>query len=238
MKIIKSMGAAALLASSVGASASMVNIDFEGLASQTAVTSINYGTETLSISNVTKVVGSGNAASEAWVYDTTTAGEDPDLTASFANSSGGSLSPGNVLIVQEDLNRAADDNGQGGFMRFDFSSSIVLQSIDVFDVRQGAVTFSLYNSLNALLVAVTNSENSDTGNSTTNNKYETVGFGGVEMSWMTVQLADSGALDNIRFDLGGSTTNISPVPLPGAVWLFGTALAGFVGVRRRRANAV
>jgi hypothetical protein len=30
------------------------------------------------------------------------------------------------------------------------------------------------------------------------------------------------------------STNISAVPLPGAVWLFGTALAAFLGISRRR----
>ncbi|MGI9319103.1 MAG: VPLPA-CTERM sorting domain-containing protein [bacterium] len=30
------------------------------------------------------------------------------------------------------------------------------------------------------------------------------------------------------------TGSINPVPVPAAVWLFGTALIGFIGVSRRR----
>jgi hypothetical protein len=35
-------------------------------------------------------------------------------------------------------------------------------------------------------------------------------------------------------DLANSTTNINTVPLPGALWLFGSALLGFLGVSSRR----
>ena len=34
--------------------------------------------------------------------------------------------------------------------------------------------------------------------------------------------------------LTGSVASVSPVPVPAAVWLFGTALLGFVGMSRRR----
>ena len=36
------------------------------------------------------------------------------------------------------------------------------------------------------------------------------------------------ALDNLRFE------NASAVPVPAAVWLFGTALIGFIGYGKRR----
>ena len=38
-------------------------------------------------------------------------------------------------------------------------------------------------------------------------------------------------LDNVLI----SGTAVSSVPVPGAVWLFGSALAGFVGFKRRKA---
>ncbi|MDO9162434.1 MAG: VPLPA-CTERM sorting domain-containing protein [Methylococcaceae bacterium] len=51
-------------------------------------------------------------------------------------------------------------------------------------------------------------------------------LGGVDFSkWNT-------GVDNYKLNL---TT--SPVPVPGAVWLFGSALAGFVGLRRRKIAA-
>lgn len=40
--------------------------------------------------------------------------------------------------------------------------------------------------------------------------------------------------DNLRFSLSGNTITVSQVPLPGAVWLFGSALLGFVGMSRRK----
>ncbi|MCQ8105390.1 VPLPA-CTERM sorting domain-containing protein [Methylomonas sp. SURF-2] len=40
--------------------------------------------------------------------------------------------------------------------------------------------------------------------------------------------------DNLRFSLSGNTITVSQVPLPGAVWLFGSALLGFVGVGHRK----
>jgi len=40
--------------------------------------------------------------------------------------------------------------------------------------------------------------------------------------------------DNLRFSLSGNTITVSQVPVPGAVWLFGSALLGFVGIGRRK----
>ncbi|QPK65382.1 VPLPA-CTERM sorting domain-containing protein [Methylomonas sp. LL1] len=40
--------------------------------------------------------------------------------------------------------------------------------------------------------------------------------------------------DNLQFSLSGNTIAVSQVPVPAAVWLFGTALVGMVGVGRRK----
>ncbi|MDD2761529.1 MAG: PEP-CTERM sorting domain-containing protein [Methylomonas sp.] len=37
----------------------------------------------------------------------------------------------------------------------------------------------------------------------------------------------------MRFSLSGNTITVSQVPVPGAIWLFGSALLGFIGLRRR-----
>ena len=242
MKTLKTLGKAAAAITVLGASinASAITVGFEGLAYQTAITSVGYGpgTDTLTISNVMKKNG---GYSEAWVYDTTSVGADPDLTGPFASTTcGSSLSPGNVLIVQENFgpNSAPDDNGSGGSMKFEFASDVFLKTIDVLDVKLGAVTFKLYSSVDSLIGTYLNLTNADT-HGPTGNKYETVEFNAANVAWMTVALSDSGALDNFTFDVqGGGTTDISNVPLPGAVWLFGTALLGFVGARARRARQV
>jgi hypothetical protein len=36
------------------------------------------------------------------------------------------------------------------------------------------------------------------------------------------------------FQLGVGSYSVSSVPVPGAVWLFGSAIAGFIGIRRRK----
>lgn len=40
--------------------------------------------------------------------------------------------------------------------------------------------------------------------------------------------------DLLNFSLSGNTITASPVPVPGAVWLFGSAMAGLVGFSRRK----
>jgi hypothetical protein len=41
--------------------------------------------------------------------------------------------------------------------------------------------------------------------------------------------------DDLRFSLTGTTITASPVPVPGAVWLFVSAMAGLIGFGRRKA---
>lgn len=43
--------------------------------------------------------------------------------------------------------------------------------------------------------------------------------------------------DSMRFSLSGDTINVSQVPLPGAVWLFGSAVVGLIGFGRHKAVA-
>lgn len=55
----------------------------------------------------------------------------------------------------------------------------------------------------------------------------------------TIVLGGNNGQDwNQKFDGYKLSMSTSPVPIPGAVWLFGSALAGFVGVSRRKAKAV
>ncbi len=191
------------------------DITFNGVDGRN-VASVNYGTGTMTITA---------AGGERWLYDTGSNGADPDLTAPFTDAagSGTTLSPKNVLIIQETLlptGQSPDDDAGGGSYLLSFSEAVFLESIDVFDVKQGAITFTTDGG-----GVFTNSFNSDTGNDPTNNLFETIDFGGVSIISLAVTLEDSGAIDNIRF---------SPIPIPAAVWLFGSALLGLAGVARRR----
>ena len=233
-----------MLASSV-LNVNAVTIGFDGFLETQNVTSVIYGTCTMSISNVTG--GSG----EAWVYDTTLTGVngrdtsnsgawDPDLSGPFTEVGGtAEVNPGNVLVIQESRRRpGSDDNGSGGSIELLFSSAVVLQSINVFDVKEGAVTFDLFDEADTKFATFKNLLNSDTGNDESDNKFETVNFGGKTISSLLVTLNDSGAIDDIVFNVPGGLNEVDPeipsVPLPAAVWLFGTALAGFAGVRLKK----
>jgi hypothetical protein len=44
--------------------------------------------------------------------------------------------------------------------------------------------------------------------------------------------------DTLNFSLAGNTITVSQVPVPGAVWLFGSALAGLAAIGRRKIVAV
>ena len=43
--------------------------------------------------------------------------------------------------------------------------------------------------------------------------------------------------DTLNFSISGNTITVTSVPLPGAVWLFGSAIVGMVGFGRRKAVA-
>ncbi len=43
----------------------------------------------------------------------------------------------------------------------------------------------------------------------------------------------TGGGDNVQLNIDVSPIAVSPIPVPAAVWLFGTALLGFVGMSRR-----
>lgn len=177
----------------------------------------------MTVSDVQREKSNGTfAASEAWIYDTTGAiGADPDLEGPFSDASKlvdlNPVTMGGALIIQEDLNGVADDNARGGTMKFTFSESILLSSIDLLDASMGNVMFKLYDDVSALATSsiVYNSFNGDTHGPA--NKYETVDFGGATVAWMEVAfMGVSGALDNIVFakNTTGTGGPISPVPLP------------------------
>lgn len=197
--------------------AAAATIDFEGLPTQTSITN--------QISGVTISASSG--IGEAWVYNTASDTADPDLASPFSEIGGGpDLSPGNILIVQENpLPGPPDDNGGGGTLSFSFSTSVQMVSIDVFDMELGS-NIQLFSD-----AAFTNQigsnfvlGKSDTGDNQFPNLYEHVVFGNVSgVQSMRVNMAGSGGVDNI-----------STVPLPAAVWLFGSSLLGLVCVARRK----
>lgn len=49
-------------------------------------------------------------------------------------------------------------------------------------------------------------------------------------------LVESDSLDDLNTIVNGTTINVSAVPVPAAVWLFGSGLLGLMGVNRRSRN--
>lgn len=189
-------------------------IDFESFSSGDVITN--------QIPGVT--VSASGGSGDAMIFDTDinpATGNDTDLTAPFTGINGEpELSPGKVLIISEDGDTSdPDDNASGGVITFQFSSPVTINSMDIFDAHGGDRVL-----LDGGLIGVAG--DSDTDNPP--NAYETLFFAGSGFgTTLSVHLVDSGAIDNISIS----------TPIPGAIWLFGSALAGLIGIGHRRRNA-
>jgi hypothetical protein len=61
--------------------------------------------------------------------------------------------------------------------------------------------------------------------------------GGVTLEMTAICGADAGCFSNVFIDNVSITADVSAVPVPAAVWLFGSGLLGLVGVARRKRNS-
>lgn len=205
-------------------------IDFEGFAMGTIIDD-EYGT-----SPAVSAINIGGGPNLAVIYDTRPPiGEDPDLEAPFTNINNtqlGSLSPGNVLILQEnftcdeDTCSAPDDEGTraAGTFFFEFESVINLTSIDFFDIEGDETPGNAINlfDVNGNEIMAGLFFTPDTGG---DNKWDQLVFNVDGVKRIELNMGGSGAIDNIQY---------SVVPVPAAAWLFGTGLLGLVGVARRK----
>ena len=184
----------------------------------------------------------------AVVFDTSRSyTADPDLEAPFTTlSSDTAYYPGNVLIIQEHNYRGNCDDGTcnkpddegdrpAGYFSFDFNGAIELISLDFFDIETAEDGSSASNRIVFYDAA-------DAEITTMDIPYHTPYTGGDNL-WkqllfdsvtdpelrsigrIDVYMAGSGAIDNLAFNV---------VPIPASLWLFGTALLGFIGYSRRR----
>ncbi len=229
VKNLFAAGLAAALICSAPAHAASTVIDFEGA---------NYSTNPITdiydaagfLRGSVSVAGGVN---QAWVYDTNPpVGEDPDLEAPFydaAQRSSGNfdpLRPGNALIIQEN-NSIPDDNARGGIMTFDFFAPVDVYSLTLLDASRGNVTISAFDAGGSLIGSNNNLFNGDTNSAP--NYYEVVQLSYLGVAQLQLDFDHvSGAVDNIK---------ISAVPLPAAFWLFGSAIAAFGVVARRKQAA-
>lgn len=216
--------AASIVLLGMGAAASAATLTFDTLpAGTTAITT--------QIPGVT--ISASGGTNQAWIYNTGPNGDtaDPDLAGPFTNINDAlvSVSPGNVLIVQEldsvDSDPGPDDNGGGGTLSLSFENAVTMLSMDVFDMKAGS-KIQLFSDESFVTQIGMDfiTANSDTNNAP--NFYEQIvfGIGGTAgVKGLRVIMEGSGAIDNVSY-----------VPLPAAAWLFGSALLGLVGVSRRK----
>jgi hypothetical protein len=179
-----------------------------------------------------------NSIDAAVIFDTRLpTGGDWDLGAPFTNPILGTANPGNILVLQENgpCNAAScdipDDEGRrpAGQITFNFMDEVFLNSIDFFDIewREARGPIRLFGKDNTEL----NSGEFFTPDTGGNNTWSRTHFmiGGVKT--ITVNLYGSGGLDNIAFSTLGAPSSV--VPVPSAIWLFGSAL-GLLGWLRNK----
>ena len=212
-------------------------IDFEDLSPGTIV-----DTEYASVVDIS-VINRGGGPDLGVLFDTTAdtaSGGDTDLLGPF-DSLNDALSDGfvtgNVLIIQEhdyscntDTCTNPDDEGSrpAGTFYFDFDSIITLESIDFFDVETAENGKTDNNAIR--LFDVDNNEimpgeffTPDTGG---DNMWNQLVFNVDGVKRIELNLGGSGAIDNISYTV---------VPVPAAVWLFGSGLVGLIALARRKA---
>lgn len=223
--------AATALFTASGALAAPVLIDFEGESAGTIIDSEFAPLLTVSTS-------SNGSNDHAVVFDTDNpTGNDGDLGAPFDNPFTGeteTFEPGNVLIISEDARGVtcgaltctpADDEAGGGTITFTFNQEVTFLGVDVFDVSDGGATFSIdfYGVGGLLMTEVFSSGIGDNEF----DSYLTQLAGVIEIVF---NFGGSGAIDNILFET-------SEVPIPAALPLLLSGLAGLSFASRRRKKA-
>lgn len=178
----------------------------------------------------------------AIIFDTNSpTGGDFDLAGPFSSDNpllSDNFAPGNVLIIQEtnDCNFTTgfcaepDDEGSqaAGRFEFTFNSAVTLNTLDFFDIEfnennghpdseihlfdmNGSEIFS-----GSFFVPNTNGDN----------KWNQLDFGNAAgVKRMVIEMKGSGAIDNLAY---------TAIPVPAAIWLFGTGLLGLVGIAGRK----
>ena len=197
-------------------------IGFESYGAGTIITS-QYADVTFS------AVNNGSGPDVAVIFDTRNpTGGDLDLVPA-------SYDPGNILIIHETNNCVAgdisckepDDEASGGIFRLNFTSVVTLESIDFFDIETDE---NGQTPLNAIKLF------DDADNEIMANMFYVPDTGG-DFTWgqlefnvdgvkrVELNMAGSGAIDNVAF---------SRIPVPAAVWLFGSGLIGLTALARRK----
>ncbi|WP_413693208.1 PEP-CTERM sorting domain-containing protein [Psychromonas sp. KJ10-2] len=183
-----------------------------------------------------------NKSNLAVVFDSTLDNTaDPDLESPFTNVNNPSLgvsNPGNILIIHENPKSCdaftcsnPDDEGSrpAGYFTIDFSESVILKSIDFFDVEYTETNTNtaihLYD-VNGLELNIGEFFTPSTGG---DNTWDRLYFDVADVSSIEINLYGSGAISNIDF-----TASTTSVPEPTTLAVFAMGLMGLVGIRRQQ----
>ena len=209
-------------------------ITFEGFDAGTIIDSEYAPLLSISVDN------RGGGPDVGVVFDTLNpSGGDLDLGGPFDSINpalADNFTTGNVLIIHEnytcgaDTCRNPDDEGSrpAGVFHLKFDQLVTLHSIDFFDVEVAENGQTANNAIK-LFDAANNEIMPDsfyTPNTGGDNMWNQLVFDIDGVKRIELGMGGSGAIDNIAFTV---------VPVPAAMWLFGSGLIGLVALARRKA---
>lgn len=141
-------------------------------------------------------------------------------TMKFANVGAGLLTPGQAYTVDFDWKGT---NGIGGVIDIRVFSELSAGGISKEDILAGGTGAGLTADWTSFgLTSLT--AGTDVS-------------GGLTVQFTAICGADAGCFSNLAIDNVTVTADVSAVPVPAAVWLFGSGLLGLIGVARRKTAA-
>ena len=169
----------------------------------------NAGTTTI----IAPGAGGSNWAGEASAINVATG-----ATMKFANVGAGLLVPGQAFTVNFDWKGT---NGIGGVIDIRVFSELSGGGVSKTDILAGGTGAGLTADWTnfGLVDLITGPDVS----------------GGVTVEFTAICGADAGCFSNLAID--NVSVNANVVPVPAAVWLFGSGLIGLIGIARRRKAA-
>lgn len=124
---------------------------------------------------------------------------------------------------------AGSDTGDGFTLNFDMAFPILAVGFDLTDAGETSGVISFQNNLGDNIEILSSPPYLDSGNTIFWGVNSDTAF--TSFSLIKTQLWDGIGIDRMYF------VAASPVPIPAAIWLFGSGLIGLAGLARRKADA-
>lgn len=219
-----------------GAQASILDLNSQVLANGAIITNQFAGVTISGVGNGAGDTASGN--NFAINFNTNQPGPggsgDPDLGAPFDDPTTGvveAFRPGNILVVAEGgcngVTCRQDDNGSGGSITINFGRLVQFNSFSVFDFGTNELSVQLFDLGGALIGTIVGPTiNTDVGDGANVRLFTNI-FVNRTIASAIFTFGGSGGIGNF---------NISEVPVPAALPLLLSGLAGLGFAARRRRN--